>query len=68
MTRYYPDLMDALAVGGACVEDFGESMHWWTYGGYRQRFTLGVKAALMSRPFLEYLVRTRTLARETTSR
>jgi 2-polyprenyl-6-methoxyphenol hydroxylase-like FAD-dependent oxidoreductase len=64
MTRYYPDLMDALKAGGARVEDFGESMHWWTYGGYRQRFTLGVKAALMSRPFLEYLVRTRTLARD----
>ena len=64
MTRYYPDLTDALKAGGARVEDFGESMHWWTYGGYRQRFTLGVKAALMSRPFLEYLVRTRTLARD----
>ena len=62
MSRYYPDLMEALEAGGAIVVDFGESMRWCTYGGYRQRFTLGRKAALMSRPFLEYLVRVRTLA------
>ncbi len=62
MTRYFPDLMEALEAGGAIVGDFGENMRWCTYGGYRQRFTLGSKAALMSRPFLEYLVRTRTLA------
>lgn len=62
MTRYYPDIIDALEAGGAIVSDFGENMRWHTYGGYRQRFTLGIKAALMSRPFLEHLVRTRTLA------
>lgn len=62
MNRYYPDLMEALEAGGAIVGDFGENMRWCTYGGYRQRFTLGHKAALMSRPFLEYLVRVRTLA------
>ena len=64
MTRYYPDLMVALEEGGALVSDFGESMRWYTYGGYRQRFAMGVKSALMSRPFLEYLIRTRTVARE----
>ena len=64
MTRYYPDLMTALEEGGALVNDFGEGMRWHTYGGYRQRFTMGIKAALMSRPFLEYLIRTRTVARE----
>ena len=64
MSRYYPDLMEALEAGGAIVGDFGENMRWCTYGGYRQRFTLGAKAALMSRPFLEHLVRTRTLAHD----
>lgn len=63
MTRYYPDLTEALAAGGALVQDFGESMQWYCYGGYRKRFRMGVKAALMSRPFLEYLIRQRTLAR-----
>jgi 2-polyprenyl-6-methoxyphenol hydroxylase-like FAD-dependent oxidoreductase len=62
MSRYYPDLVAALEAGGAIVGDFGENMRWHTYGGYRQRFTLGSKAALMSRPFLEYLIRVRTLA------
>jgi 2-polyprenyl-6-methoxyphenol hydroxylase-like FAD-dependent oxidoreductase len=61
-TRYYPDLPEALEAGGAILGDFGETMQWYTYGGYRQRFAMGVRAALMSRPFLEYLVRQRTLA------
>lgn len=62
MTRYYPDLPDALAAGGALVTDMTEHMQWYTYGGYRQRFSMGRRAALMSRPFLEYLIRQRTLA------
>ncbi len=63
MTRYYPDLPEALAAGGALVSDMTANMCWYTYGGYRQRFTMGRKAALMSRPFLEHLIRQRTLAR-----
>jgi 2-polyprenyl-6-methoxyphenol hydroxylase-like FAD-dependent oxidoreductase len=62
MTRYYPDLPDALAAGGALVTDMTEHMQWYTYGGYRKRFSMGRRAALMSRPFLEYLIRQRTLA------
>jgi|YNPNPStandDraft_1061719.scaffolds.fasta_scaffold06096_8 2-polyprenyl-6-methoxyphenol hydroxylase-like FAD-dependent oxidoreductase len=62
MTRYYPDLPDALASGGALVTDMTEHMQWYTYGGYRQRFSMGRRAALMSRPFLEHLIRQRTLA------
>lgn len=62
MTRYYPDLPDALAVGGALVTDMTEHMQWYTYGGYRKRFAMGRRAALMSRPFLEFLIRQRTLA------
>ena len=62
MTRYYPDLPEALTAGGALVSDAAENMQWYTYGGYRKRFHMGLKAALMSRPFLEYLIRQRTLA------
>ncbi|NWG20400.1 MAG: FAD-binding monooxygenase [Chloroflexi bacterium] len=64
MTRYYPDLPDALAAGGALVIDMTANMCWYTYGGYRRRFTMGRKGALMSRPFLEHLIRQRTLARD----
>ena len=63
MTRYFPDLPAALVENGALVGDMGENMRWYSYGGYRQRLTLGSKAALMSRPMLEHLVRQRTLAR-----
>ena len=59
MTHYYPDLPDALAAGGALVTDMTEHMQWYTYGGYRRRFSMGRRAALMSRPFLEYLIRQR---------
>lgn len=63
LTRYYPDLPAALEAGGALLNDFGDGMQWYTYGGYRKRFKMGEKAALMSRPFLESLVRERTVAR-----
>ena len=59
MTRYFPDLPAALVEHGAIVGDMGENMQWYSYGGYRQRLTLGSKAALMSRPLLEHLVRQR---------
>lgn len=63
LTHYYPDLPDALRAGGAIVSDMGEGMHWYAFGGLRLPATVGLEAALMSRPFLEQLVRQRTLAR-----
>ncbi|MFZ1753703.1 MAG: FAD-dependent monooxygenase [Caldilineaceae bacterium] len=63
LTRYFPDLPDALTKNGAIVADMAENMHWYTYGGFRQRLHFGANAALMSRPLLESLVRQRTLAR-----
>lgn len=33
MTRYYPDLPDALAAGGALVNDMTKNMQWYTYDG-----------------------------------
>jgi 2-polyprenyl-6-methoxyphenol hydroxylase-like FAD-dependent oxidoreductase len=62
MTGYFPDLPQALADGGAMIGDFAERMQWYTHGGYRQRFQMGVPATTMSRPFLEYLIRQRVLA------
>ena len=63
LTHYFPDLSEALTKNGAIVGDMAENMHWHTYGGFRQRFTFGASAALMSRPLLESLIRQRTLAR-----
>ena len=62
ITRYFPDLPEALVAGGALVEDTTETMRWYSYGGYRKRFSMGRKGAIMSRPFLEYLIRQRVLA------
>jgi 2-polyprenyl-6-methoxyphenol hydroxylase-like FAD-dependent oxidoreductase len=62
-THYFPDLRDALLAYGAQVLDMAESMHWYTHGGYRQRFHLGQEGVSVSRPLLEYLVRQRVLAR-----
>ncbi len=63
LTHYFPDLPQALEANGAIVQDFAETMHWHTYGGFRKPFHMGLRAALMSRPLLESLVRERTLAR-----
>jgi 2-polyprenyl-6-methoxyphenol hydroxylase-like FAD-dependent oxidoreductase len=53
--RHWPTV--ALMVG-----DMAEMMHWYTDGGYRRRFHMGLDGATMSRPFLEHLVRQRVLA------
>ncbi|HRE25529.1 MAG TPA: FAD-dependent monooxygenase, partial [Anaerolineales bacterium] len=63
MTAYFPDLPEALKTAGAIVADLAASMNWYTHGGKRQRLTLGMTSAVMSRPLLESLVRERTLAR-----
>ncbi len=62
MTDYFPDLPQALADNGAVSIDLIEDLHWYTYGGYRQRFASSLRGASMSRPLLEYLLRQRVLA------
>jgi 2-polyprenyl-6-methoxyphenol hydroxylase-like FAD-dependent oxidoreductase len=62
MTRFFPDLPQALKDHGAIMGDFADTMQWYTYGGYRKRFKMNVPATLMSRPLLEHLVRERVLA------
>jgi 2-polyprenyl-6-methoxyphenol hydroxylase-like FAD-dependent oxidoreductase len=62
MQHYFPDLFDALAAGGAFVGDMGQTMNWYTHGGYRKPFPSGIIATTVSRPFLEYLLRQRVRA------
>ena len=62
MTDYFPDLPQALTDNGAVFVDLIEDMHWYTYGGYRQRFVSSLRGAAMSRPLLEHLLRERVLA------
>jgi 2-polyprenyl-6-methoxyphenol hydroxylase-like FAD-dependent oxidoreductase len=62
MSDYFPDLPQALVAHGAIVNDFAESMRWYSYGGYRARFKIGFNITTMSRVLLEHLVRERVLA------
>lgn len=62
MQRYFPGLLDDLREGGAFVGDMAESMRWYVNGGYRTRFSSGLIASTMSRPFLEWQIRRRVLA------
>ncbi len=62
LTRYFPDLPDALRKGGASITDVGSAIRWHVSGGYRRQFKSGVYFALASRPFLEWEIRRRVLA------
>ncbi|HEU5088410.1 MAG TPA: hypothetical protein VFT99_13230, partial [Roseiflexaceae bacterium] len=62
LTRYFPDLPQALSDGGAVLVDMTEHMRWYTYGGYRTRFTFGSRNCYVSRPFLEWTIRQRIMA------
>ena len=62
MTHYFPDLPQALLDGGAMMNDFAGAMNWYSFGGYRKQFQMGVKVTTMSRPLLEALVRARVVA------
>ncbi len=62
MTDYFPDLPQALVARGAIVNDFTDSMRWYSYGGYRAQFKIGFNITTMSRVLLEHLVREWVLA------
>jgi 2-polyprenyl-6-methoxyphenol hydroxylase-like FAD-dependent oxidoreductase len=62
LNGFFPGLQGALADGGAFVSDVAETMHWYCYGGYRMQFTSGLVGVIVSRPFLEWEVRHRTMA------
>ncbi len=62
LTRYFPDLPDALRKGGASITDVGTAIRWHVSGGYRRQFKSDVYFALASRPFLEWEVRRRVFS------
>ena len=62
MSNYFPGFLEEIVDHGANVVDFGDSMNWYSYGGYKKRFVLGIEGVSISRPLLEHLVRERVLA------
>lgn len=62
MAHYFPDLIEALQENGALVADMGAGMRWYAYGGYRLQIEAGMQGALMSRPLLEWQIRSRVQA------
>jgi flavin-dependent dehydrogenase len=63
ISGYFPDLLAGLQESGLPVLDMGRAMRWYCYGGYRARVALGLEVISTSRPFLEWQVRRRVLAR-----
>jgi 2-polyprenyl-6-methoxyphenol hydroxylase-like FAD-dependent oxidoreductase len=61
MTRYFPDLPQALQSRGAIIGDMGQVMRWYINGGYRLQFESGLNGVLMSRPLLEWTIRERVV-------
>ncbi|MEZ5043006.1 MAG: hypothetical protein R2828_24130 [Saprospiraceae bacterium] len=63
MQTYFPQLKEELTKGGAVVNDMGGNMRWFINGNYRARISFGQDGVLMSRPFLESLIRKAVLQR-----
>jgi 2-polyprenyl-6-methoxyphenol hydroxylase-like FAD-dependent oxidoreductase len=61
MLHYFPSLLNELKEAGAIVVDFASSMHWFTHGGYRKSFEIGMPGVSSSRPMLEHIVRNNVL-------
>ena len=61
LKEYFPGIDEELKAGGAFIGDMGRFMHWFQYGSYRINFNSGLTSMSMSRPFLEFHVRRRTL-------
>jgi 2-polyprenyl-6-methoxyphenol hydroxylase-like FAD-dependent oxidoreductase len=61
MLQYFPTLMYELKQAGAMIIDFAESMQWFTHGGYRKSFNMGMPAVFSSRPLLEQVIRKNVL-------
>jgi 2-polyprenyl-6-methoxyphenol hydroxylase-like FAD-dependent oxidoreductase len=57
MTFYFPSLLEELEHNGANIVDFAGGMHWFTHGGYRKSFQIGMQAVSSSRPLLEKVIR-----------
>lgn len=62
LNHYFSDIEKDMVANGAKVMDFAETMNWFSYGGFKKRFTFGINAVTVSRPMLEHIVRERVLA------
>ena len=61
MTHYFPDLPEAFSKMDVFMGDMGESMRFYAHGGYRKPFHFGLDGVTISRPQLEYMIRSRVL-------
>ncbi len=57
----FPGLPHALEAGGATAVDIGADMQIYQFGGYKVRAATGAVLLFLSRPFLEWHVRTRVV-------
>jgi 2-polyprenyl-6-methoxyphenol hydroxylase-like FAD-dependent oxidoreductase len=62
LERMFPGLTQQAIDGGAVPSDIVESCHWFISGGRMAQVHSGLEALGLSRPFLESIVRQRTLA------
>ena len=62
LTQLFPDLGAAMLAGGATVVDIGADMQIHQFGGFKIRCTTGADLLFLSRPFLEWHVRSRVLS------
>ncbi|OLC79211.1 MAG: hypothetical protein AUH78_01155 [Gemmatimonadetes bacterium 13_1_40CM_4_69_8] len=62
LTQLFPDLGTALVAGGATVVDIGADMQIYQFGGFKIRCPTGADLLFLSRPFLEWHVRSRVLS------
>lgn len=60
--RWFPGITDELVAGGAKIGDAGWNFRWWQDGQARAQVKTGLVGVLMTRPYLEATVRSRTLA------
>lgn len=58
----FPGISDALVQAGAVTGDIVRDARWFNEGGCLRRFTSGLDGLLMTRPFLEGMVRARVLS------
>ena len=59
---WFPGIVDELYAGGAVEIDLAADMHWYQGGGVARRPQSSLRGPSMSRPFLEWTVRTRIAA------
>ncbi len=59
---WFPGIVDELYAGGAVEIDLAADMHWYQGGGVARRPRSSLRGPAMSRPFLEWTVRTRLAA------